>query len=1177
MARSFPQTFDLRSLGGHRAKQFARLDDAFQQLMGDALKEMAGPYAHVSPTRGRDGSIDAFLLDAAPLEGPFKNLPLPLIVECKTHDETLKDIEKNVLGQWSAVKKKLEANASAGWKGLFEPWLEARSYLYCVSAHIHAEHLRSSLTKAIQEFFETLPVDQRPPIESIRVVDWSDLRFWLNSLPQVCDEWLGIELELIVDHATYLNRLSGFREYLLPSKLEFVQPTLDASFHPERVLQQIEVADKNHGVLLVGAGGVGKTRTAIEVGTQAANAGWRVLHILPDEPGIETENLAETVLPYSNSRTLLILDYIDQMQRLDLGSLRRSLVPAANERGIKLRLLANARPGWMTLHNPERDELFRVIEIRPSDAHKSAVIETMARRVAPLASRVIGNAEVIRLCGTRAIIALLIARELEIRATENLLKDLNTATFRSGDLVQWLHRRLQENALSVKHEVVSLVPARPDTPMVAAAATLACAPDTRETLILAAMSAFENLQWPTAQEDARVLVESLLKFGWLESHGLYDSTAHDVVADEVLEQTIHSDAIVFQRQLAAVLSCALTIPRGIGRLAIALRRVLNSMKSEEVVGSLTASLEEWLETNAVTIGKVLETGDPDLTGYALGAILSGPPWDRTVIKKWALLVVPWLRAHSTKEEARHLLYKSLRTIEVYDETLAASALTWLERHGQTFEARFVFGALLKFPEVHGDAAKAVRESALRWLEQYCDTFDARFVLYPLLERRDLEGDEAKKARVTALRWLEIYRKTFEARFVIDPLLERGELEGDEAIKVREFGIRWLDQYHDTFEAGFVLPPLLERCEPESDEANKVRETALRWLELHRDTFGVRFVLPPLLKRSDLKGDQATHARAFSLHWLELYLHSTDAQFVFYPLLDRSDLEGDEAIKVRALALRWLGQYHGTIEARFVIRPLLDRSDLEGDEAIKVRALALSWLDLYHDTLEAGFVLRPLLHTREIRARDAASMVEKAVKWVETFYNTTDAEFVLRRLLRRDDVPTDARIPVLTSAIQRLRERLADAEATFLLRSCLQYRIENNAPQKELVALAIKWLELHPGNPDGDYVWNRVLRYRPDKVSDSDWLKVSGHALQWLKRKTISDRDFEQTTNSLLMRPHLLEPLDRAYVTKLGIELLGTDLHEQGRRKLIASLQFEAQLLSEDDPLKNQINLALSAL
>jgi len=1098
MARSFPQNFDLRLFFGPRAKQFARSEDAFQQLLGDALKEMAGPYAHVSPTRGRDGSIDAFLLDAAPLEGPFKNLPLPLIVECKTHDDTLKDIERNILAQWAAVKKKLEANASAGWKGLFEPWLETRSYTYCVSTHLQAEQLRSSLTKAIQEFFESLPTDQRPPIESIRVVDWSDLRFWLNSLPHVCDEWLGIELELILDHATYLNRLSGFREYLVPSKLEFVQPTLDASFHPERILQELESSGKDYGVLLVGGGGVGKTRTAIEVGTHAANGGWRVLHVLPDEPGIETENLAEIVLPYSTGQTLLIFDYIDQMQRLDLGSLRRSLIPSANERGIQLRLLANARPGWMTLHNPERDELFRVIEIRPTEAHKSAIIEMMANRVAPLASGMIGKREVIRLCGTRAIIALLIARELEIRATENLLKDINTSTFRSGDLVQWLQRRLQENALSVSHDVVSLVPARPETPMVAAAATLACAPDTRETLILAAKSAFENLQWPTAREDARILVESLLRFGWLETHGLFDSTAHDVVADEVIDQTIPLDAIVFERELAAVLSCALTIPRGIGRLAIAARRVLNSVKSDEIAGSLAASLEGWLDTNALTIGKVLEMGDPDSTGYALGAILSGPPWDRTAIKNWDLLVLPWLHAHSTKEVARHLLYKSLRTIEACDQTLVTLALTWLEGH--------------------------------------CQAFSAQFVLSGLLLRADLISEDSRKVAAFAISWLSNYYSSGEARFVLSRLLKHKEVSPDILNEARRFSFAWLRQYYDRIETWYVLRALLELPDLEGDEANKAYQFALRWLESHPSTI--------------------------------------EASFVLQSLLHRTNLEGDEANKAHQFALRWLESHQSTIEARFILHFLLDRTNLEDHEANSVREFALRWLEAYHDTIEAGFVLTPLLDQREIRGNDAAPLLAKAVEWVETFYYSTEAEFVLNRLFRRDDVPPNARIPLLTSAIQRLRDRLADAEATFLLRACLQYRIEDQAPQKELVALAIKWLELHPENPDGDYVWNRVLRYRPDRVPDSDWLKVSRHALRWLKCKRITDRGFEQTTNSLLMRPHLFGSLDREYVIKLGIELLAIHLHEQGRRKLIASLKREAQLLSEEDPLKRQINEAL---
>jgi hypothetical protein len=182
--------------------------------------------------------------------------------------------------------------------------------------------------------------------------------------------------------------------------------------------------------------------------------------------------------------------------------------------------------------------------------------------------------------------------------------------------------------------------------------------------------------------------------------------------------------------------------------------------------------------------------------------------------------------------------------------------------------------------------------------------------------------------------------------------------------------------------------------------------------------------------------------------------------------------------------------------------------------------------------------------------------------------------VIRKLFRRDDIPPSAKFVLFASAIQRLRRRLADDEATFLLRSCLQYRIEEDTLKRELVSLAIDWLESHHDNPKGDYVWNRVLRYRPNLVSDVEWLRVARYALAWLTGQTISDHGFEQTTNSLLMRPHLLEPTDREYVIKLGIKLIGTDLHPEGRRRMVASLEWLARSLAEDDPLKRQIDEAL---
>ncbi len=1174
MTKVFPQNFDLRLFSGPRAKQFANAQDAFQQLLGDALTAMAGPYAHISPTRGRDGSIDAFLLDDAPLTGPFQNLHLPLIVECKTHDDTVKGIDKNILSQWALMKKKLEANAQTGWKDLFEPWLNARGYAYCISAQLHSERLRTQLTESIQEFFAGLPADQRVPIDSIRVIDWNNLRQWLGASPLISDSWLGIELELIFDHASYLSRLSGFREYLLPSKLEFVSPPSTYPFHPARVLDELENLDTKHGVVLVGAGGVGKTRTAIEVATLAASAGWRVLHILPDEPGVETEQIAEVVLPYSDSRTLLVFDYIDQMQRLDISGIRRSLAPAAKERGIQFRLLANSRPGWKGLVDPEFLEAFSIIEIRPTDSHKATLIEAMATRIAPKACAALGKSEVIHLCGTRAIIALLIARELETRAENDLLKEVDIATLRSGDLVQWLRRRLQENALSVKRDTFSLSPLRPEAPMVAAAAALACAPETRANLIVAAASAYRTLNWPTAAEDAQYLVELLLKLGWLEAHGNVVSTAHDVVADEVLDQTIHTDSTVFSNQFSAVMSCALKVERGIGRLATALRRVLGSLSNEDVIQALTEFAESWLYANGSLLGEVLRTGNADLTGYALGAVLSGPPWERAAIREWDNLVLPWLQAHGAKKEARHLLFKGLKGDHAHQASLVDPALTWLGANGLSLSATFVIQPLLERSELSEGASNKVIESALSWLQQHDRTPEAQFVLHPFLERSELSETDIRKVIESALGWLQQYEKTPDAGFVLPALLQRGELSEADIKKVIESALGWLQRYKDGLNARFVLQPLLERSELSEADITKLIESALGWLQQHDTTLEAGFVLPPLLERSELSEPDIKKLIESALGWLQQYDKTAEAQFVLHPLLERSELSETDIRKVIESTLGWLQQYDATPEARFVLPPLLERSELSEADLKRVIESALGWLKQYSANLDAAFVLSPLLDRSGTQGEEALCLVKTAVEWLQTFYETTDAEFVLKRIFRRGDVPVAAQSDLMSSAIRRLRERLADDEATFLLRSCLQYRFDDDALKLELISLAIEWLELHPGNVNGEYVWNRVLRYRRNLVNDMDWLKVAKHAMLWLKNKNLSDGGFDQTTNSLLMRPHLLESTDQDYVIARAIALLGTNLHKQGRRRMVGHLEWLSSTFSDSDPLKIQIDEAL---
>jgi hypothetical protein len=735
MSRSFPQHFDLRLFDGPRAKQFVKPEDAFQQLIGDALKEMAGPCAHISPTKGRDGSIDSFVAERAPLSGPFSHLPLPLIVECKTH-ETVENVDRNILVQWGRMKSKLTKQALNGWSDSFEPWLKARGYAYCVSAHIQNKNLRDKLTEAIQTFFASLPTEQRPPIEFVRVVDWSDLRQWLETLPHVSDAWLSIELELILDHATYLSSLTGVPEYLLSSKLHFVPPADDSPFLPDHILNELEGTHDERGLLLFGAGGVGKTRTVVEVGTLAANKGWRVLHVLPYEPGLTTQDIARVVLPYHGSRTLLIFDYLDQMQTLDLGGIRHLLIPEAAKRGIRLRLLANSRPAWMALASPDRDQMFRVTEIRPTQSQRAALTASIASTIAPTACRLIGQEEVIRLCGSRAIIAVLVARELESRAHADLLKDINIGSFRSGDLSEWLQRRLRENSLSVKGEADSLEPIRPKEPMAAAAAVLGCIPDSLANLELAAESVYDYFRRKTAKGDAKFLVQSLIRLGWLETNESGISTAHDVVADEVLDQTIHTDSMIFENEFSAVLSSVLRIPEAIGRLGTALRRVIGAVQNEEVAREIGEFQQRWLMANATALSNILRAEDSDVIDYALDASL----------------------ARATSDDS---------TIPGTDEDVSL----WLEQDHPPLDAGFAIPPLLERTDLSVEDSERATDFALLWLAKYHTALEAGFVLKVLLQRRNLSAEDFEKATDFALLWLKLHQNTLEAGLVLESLLE----------------------------------------------------------------------------------------------------------------------------------------------------------------------------------------------------------------------------------------------------------------------------------------------------------------------------------------------------------------------------------------------------------------------
>jgi hypothetical protein len=1112
MARSFPTHFLPDSFGGPRAEQCPNREDAFQQLVGDGLRAEWGGNVFVAPTKGRDGGIDAFVTGSADASASVHGVPMPAVIECKDHDDQLPRFVFNITAGWSAVEKKLLEQANNGWPGLYRPWRTAHGYVYCVSAVLPSEQMRQELVARIETFFESLPADRRPPIEKVQVVGWAAIRDWLDRIPRVVDRWLGVGLPALAAHEEYVRSLQGFRELLLDDRLSFVAPVPQASYHPDRVLEHAIALANQKGVLLIGPGGVGKTRTLMEVATRANASGWRVLHALPGEPALTTEELADVVLQ-GYDPTLVLIDYLDQVQ-FDLGSIRRRLFPEVQRRGGALALVADARPAFELRASADWSVLFDRVELRPSDSHSQRISLHVQSTVAPQAIRILGASRVAFLCGSRPIIALLIARELERRAHAGNLTPELVVDVRSGDLTAWLRRRLAEDDLVVMSSPSILQPAQPSDELIAAAAVLAAAPQTAEQLqnvaeqVLAATTALPNEASGSAR--GSFLIDVLCNLGWLEWRGRDLAVAHDLVADEVLEQALSTSPTgrIRRKVLHRVLNASLKAPRTLGRYAITLARLImhaESTRQGDDEDSLREAASEWFKDAAEALGQGLLAADSEESSYALGAVLAGPPWADAMGGCWQEVAQPWLERHQADKEARHLLYRGLRILNgAPANALLNAASAWLSTNGATFEARFVLSSILNRDELDVETGQKAIGYALSWLATNGGTLESQFVLGSVLERDDLDVEAAQKAIAHALGWLETNGATLGASYVIRPLLNRDKLDVENAQKAVTYALSWLETNGTTPEAQFVLSSVLDRDDLDVGTAQKAITHALRWLSMNGTmpeantngaTLDTQFVLSAILNRDELDAQTAQQAIAYALSWLATNDATFDAQFVLSAVLKCDALDVEAVQKAIAYALTWLATNGATFEASFVLRTLLDRDELNAQTAQQAIAYALSWLATNGATPEAQFILSSVLERDDLDVEAAQEAIACALSWFATRGATHEARFVLRMLLNRDELDGEAGEKAVTHALSWLAANGATLEAQFVLSSILNRDELNAQTAQQAIAYALSWLATNGAALEARFVLSSVLNR--DDLDVETAQKAVAHALYWL--------------------------------------------------------------------------------
>ena len=492
-------------------------------------------------------------------------------------------------------------------------------------------------------------------------------------------------------------------------------------------------------------------KSGIEVAERAHADGWRVLHVSPVEQGL-TEKELMSVIAAGARPTLVCFDYIDFMYGLDYISLGGRQVRDADNRGVRLRYLANSRPMWTetALLNPAALEVYSFLELKTAGEQQERLLRHMIQTVAARALAEWGATELLRVCGRRPVIVLLIAREIERRLAEGTLARDELKAAYGGDLSVWLRKRLAGDELRIPEPATFWERRAPPDPMVAACAALVAAPNNPETLVAAAAAALGSTESNT---DADFVVRQLTKMGWLEGSGSWLATPHDVVADEVFDQTVRDSDQIRECVLTAVLSLWVSEPRAIGRLATALRRWIGAASpSPAAVEKADSFVAEWLQAHAAPIGALLASGNPDLTGFALGSVLKGRPFSEPAMQCWDKLIAPWLVANQHRPEARHILYSGLREDSVAPR-LVPHAAVWLEWNFREEVASYVLAPLLGRTDLAKEQAETVIGRALAWLAKFPLETETGFVLHPLLGRTDLAKEQAETVIGRALAWL----------------------------------------------------------------------------------------------------------------------------------------------------------------------------------------------------------------------------------------------------------------------------------------------------------------------------------------------------------------------------------------------------------------------------------------
>jgi len=1126
------------------------LDAAFQVLVSELLKPDY-PDLYVFPCGGKDGGIDGIQ------DGQSSRV----VLECKVVGE---DKIETARSRWKEVRARLEkhlTDPSGPTKGQsqYGPWYRSdrpiEEYIFAVSCALSNLSARDTLEKEIGDFFRGL-AGQHAHLAHLRtltvkVLDWDRLQHRLEASPHLVFRWfhktrpLGL---LPLDEAVFQGTL---RSYLDSANLPYYSRAAHRQKHAcpvespiadeGELLRLLEEPEKT-GLIICGAGGVGKTRLAIEIGWLARKRGWLVLRVGPTFRQEGLDQLAERLAP--GNRVLLLMDYVETRGGFT------EIVDRINDLNatlsLRLRYVATCRTSYYykaaaTAAQHEKVDL-SLPDVGTAAEWLKGYRQATVRHILSHGGLVV-NDQHLKVCSDKPILAVFLSYLKAVGRNDDL-----EALLGGEDFGQWVIKRVQMSF------------GRP--------------PIARDLAFLAAMFPMSaEAESRLTAPPGRTLFDILATDGWIERAGPEEQTqgiawgaVHDVLADQItltycrsIPSTVESFArglLAQARGLGCLRSALTALQRLGGEVEFGKVRwyaVLNDEMAEApdeyrevrdlVMGTSLLSPSEtvlllgehegvfrgdegdvafqnrlgWLCRCAVV--EQPETVDeavlPILKSWVLRAVPN--PSRSNFVLTWSLRLFPevvrehalrWIRRNPTVHQAHFLIAAWLKTgLDI--EEMEQSVLQWAEKFPEDFHLSFVLCAWLDA----GGAPALVQDYVASWLCHQGTGWDTQFVYVAWLKA---DGDKGV-VQDSIKAWLNEHAAEKEAGFVYKAWLDAG---GDKALV--QDGIKaWLNDHTTTPEAGFVYRAWLKA----DGDKGVVQDSIKAWLKDHAVTRDAQFVYCAWLNAG---GDKALVQDSIKA-WLNEHATTLDAQFVYCAWLNAG---GDKALVQDAIKA-WLNEHAATLDAQFVYCAWLNAG---GDKDL-VQAGIKTWLSVHATAEEADF-----LYNGWFEAHGDFSLIRESVcLWLREHCRREEAVYVTKFLVKQRDLPADTVRDILTwcrtfpsneDALWRMsdlknhlqREEVAEevcAAAEQVILACQRCREPLTQTANKQVAAILCWLSNAP------HFLAEPLADRVDKILVS-WLRhprsYGTHMPGFL---SMERKDYVQRIVNLLTSKQLDPVADRA--------------------------------------------------